>query len=300
MILHVGMNLATSFLATTTPRRTTPVEASTLRGSAPAPFDLILSSGFLCFSSHAGFATALEERSLAADAVVGTSSGALAGAMIAAGYSAHELTRELSRQRPLALVRPDLPWRGLFSTDKLIARLRDVSFATELEISPTSAVLCPFLTLASAWQLLPATFEELDRPLGVGVYTIKDGKRKSLLLTSGDLPSAVAASCAVPRIFSRVHIGSEWYADGGAVDRTGVAAWRKWRPGKHAMVHLVSDYPTPDLGVRDGLTDYDLDELMVVRTPRAKASFISLGNFAGELEAAKMQTLNQLDALMRL
>ena len=234
-------------------------------------FDLILSSGFLCFSAHAGFAAALEERSLRPDAYVGTSSGALAAAMLAAGFSSEELAYQLSKQRPIALTRPAKPWRGVASTRKLEARMREV---------------------------LPATFEELERPLALGVYRTCRGEKLPLLLTSGDLPSAVAASCAVPKVFSRVRIGLERYADGGAVDRTGVAAWRKWRPGKRALVNLVSDLPPPELGPRDGFTQEGSDDLTVVRTPRAHASFLSLGAFEEERTLAHAETLRQLDALV--
>jgi len=50
-------------------------------GAAPARVDVILSSGFLCFSRHAGFLDAFERSGLEASAYVGTSSGALAASM---------------------------------------------------------------------------------------------------------------------------------------------------------------------------------------------------------------------------
>lgn len=242
--------------------------------SQPEPFDLILSSGFLCFSAHAGFVAALEERSMRPAAVVGTSSGALAAALLAAGYSADEIADLLSMQRPIALARPALPWRGLASTRKLAWLMRE---------------------------LLPPTFEELDTPLALGVYRTCRGERAPLLLTEGDLPSAVAASCAVPGIFAPVNVGADPrgpYADGGAIDRTGVAAWRRWRPGKGAIVNLVSDLPAPQLGERDGLGAAEAagGDLRVLRTARARASFLSLGDFEGERDAAKRAALAQLHA----
>ena len=89
-------------------------------------YDVILSSGFLCFSSHAGFAAALGGSNINVGAFVGTSSGALAAALLAAGFTAEDVARELSRQAPATLVRPALPWRGLMSTRKLEARMREV------------------------------------------------------------------------------------------------------------------------------------------------------------------------------
>lgn len=52
-------------------------------------------------------------------------------------------------------------------------------------------------------QLLPATFEELPVPLAVGVV---DQFGKHVLIRSGPLPEAVAASAAIPMIFSAVDI----------------------------------------------------------------------------------------------
>lgn len=241
------------------------------------PFDLILSSGFLCFSSHAGFVAALEDRAMQPDAIVGTSSGALAAALLAAGYSSDDIADLLSMQRPIALARPALPWRGLASTRALEALMRE---------------------------LLPPTFEELDTPLALGVFRTCRGERSPLLLVEGDLPAAVAASCAVPRIFAPVNVGVDPrgpYADGGAIDRTGVAAWRRWRPGKSALLHLVSDLVAPQVGPRDGFSEQDASggsssALLVVRTARAKASFVSLGDFEGERDAARRWSLAQLDA----
>ena len=240
--------------------------------SAPptSSFDLILSSGFLCFSSHAGFIDALEERSLRADAIVGTSSGALAAALLAADYSAADIARLLSLQPPIALMRLARPWRGFASTRKLEARMRE---------------------------LLPATFEELSRPLALGVYRAGAGASSApLLLTSGDLPRAVAASCAVPRLFAPVRIGAELYADGGAVDRTAAAGWRRWRPGRRALVNLVTDLPAPTMAPRDGVGADDAD-VAVLRTPRARAGLLSLGDFEGERRVASAAASLQLSAV---
>lgn len=62
-------------------------------------------------------------------------------------------------------------------------------------------------------QLLPATFEELPVPLAVGVV---DHSGKHVLIRSGPLPEAVAASAAIPMIFSAVDIPGE-YTQGHAV-----------------------------------------------------------------------------------
>jgi len=216
--------------------------------------DLVLSSGFLAFARHVGFLSAVEEAGLEVGAVCGTSSGALAAALWAAGMPAAEIGRELSSQPPIRSMRPSLkPWRGLIRIEPVIARLRP---------------------------LLPATFAGLRRPLGLGAM---DRAKTHHLLTQGPLPEAVAASCAIPYVFQPVTIGGRRLWDGGAVDRLGLAGWRRWRPGRRALVHWVE-------GTRGKEPGAELDGLEIVRTPPSGASFFDLGEFEAQVQEAKGAT----------
>ena len=236
--------------------------------SVRAPVDIVLSSGFLCFSRHCGFLDALQQSQLSVAAYVGTSSGALAASMAAAGADADAVAEELSRTRPLASCRPSAtPWRGAFSTRALRKRISRV---------------------------LPATFEELGKPLGVGVYDRATGEPR--LVTSGDLPRAVAASCAVPGLFAPVRLDDgALYLDGGAVDRTFLALHKAWRPERRAVCHLVKDDGV-ELVQRDGI----IDGVYVAKTPRAKAKLWGLGDFEGERKAAEELSKRSLAALANL
>lgn len=226
--------------------------------SEGAPVDLVLSSGFLAFARHAGFLAAVEEAGLGVEGVCGTSSGALAGALWAAGMPAREILRELTRKTPLswAAWHPS-PWRGLFSLQGVIAELRDK---------------------------LPATFEQLPRPFGVGVATAGRGH---LLLTSGPLPEAVAASCAVPWLFCPVQVGERLLHDGGVVDRTALTAWRAHRPEAVPIVHLVDR-------TAGALTEPELSGLRVVRSPPSGARLWSLGDVEAAFELSLARTRETL------
>lgn len=104
--------------------------------------DLILSSGFLAFARQVGVLEAVEDCGIGIHRIVGTSSGALAGAMMAAGYSSKDIGRELSCRRPIDYLRPPSPRRirsGLFSLDGLIRHLNNI---------------------------LPKDFKDLKHPLG--------------------------------------------------------------------------------------------------------------------------------------
>lgn len=223
-----------------------------------SPRDLVLSSGFLAFARHAGFLAAIEELRVPVDGVCGTSSGALAGALWASGMSAREVLAEMTSRTPLqwaALHRR--PWRGLFSLDPVIEAL---------------AVR------------LPRRIEDLPRPFGAGVV---DGDGRHRLLTSGPLPEAVAASCAVPWLFTPVSIGGEILSDGAIRDRTALSAWRALRPEAAPLLHLIER----SAGAQQ---EPDLRGLVVVRSPRSEARLWSHGDVAAMFERSRALALDAL------
>ncbi|HJN77692.1 MAG TPA: patatin-like phospholipase family protein [Myxococcota bacterium] len=222
--------------------------------------DLVLSSGFLAFARQCGFLLAVEEAGIEVDGVVGTSSGALAGSLWTAGLSAAELARELSSRRPLSLCSPHLAlWRGLFTMDSVIEHISE---------------------------LLPARFEDLPRPFGVGVMTAAGEHR---LVTSGPLPRAVAASMAIPRLFAPVSLDGVPCADGAFVSRTAFEAWQTHRGAHKSLVHLVEATSGSDV-------EPDFGDSWVVRTPRSGAKLWSLGDFRAQLEEARDRTTSVIAA----
>lgn len=219
------------------------------------PVDLLLSSGFLAFARHAGVLMAVEEVGLEVDAVVGTSSGSLVGALWAAGMPATRIAEEIADRRPLSLMALHWrPWEGLFRLE-------------------------PLMRWLSAH--VPARIEDLPRPFAVGVVDAAGSPR---LLRQGPLPAAIAASCAIPRIFRPVDVDGERLADGGYADRLMYAPWRAWRGQRPALAHLV------DRSAGKDPTD-DLSGLPVIRTPRSGAHFWSLGDVAAGVELARQRAL---------
>jgi hypothetical protein len=216
--------------------------------------ELLLSSGFLAFARHVGFLEAVEEQGYRARALVGTSSGALVGSLWAAGARGGALRELLSARQPLSYLTLRL-WRGLFSLEPMIDFLREE---------------------------LPSTFEELPFPVAVGVV---DAEGQHKLISSGPLPEAVAASCAVPYLFRAVEVSGERLCDGGLIDRVAWEAWREWRPHApphEALVHWVErskgrDVPPP-AGAR------------VVCSPRSHAKLWRLGPFEEQAEESRALT----------
>ena len=231
-----------------------PAEAA----SPVPPADLLLSSGFLAFARHLGVLRAIEGQGVAVDAVVGTSSGALIGALWAAGHGADALVEDLRSLRPIGLMRLHRrPWRGLFALAPLLEFLRP---------------------------RLPATFAELPRPLALGVATRGGGHR---LLSAGPLPEAVVASCSMPYVFAPTWIAGERYADGGAADRLAIGPLRRWRDPAHIIAHRVRRTAGKDL-------QDDLGGALLIETPASGASFFNMGDFVGQVRQAESIALAAL------
>lgn len=219
--------------------------------------EVVLSSGYLAFARHVGFLRAVEESGVDVERVCGTSSGALVGSLWAAGWSLQDIQDELLARRPLRSVGLHLrPWRGLFSLTPFLDRLR---------------------------QLLPPRFEDLARPLAVGVTRAGD---RHQLIDDGPLPEAVAASCAVPWLFAPLCLGGQWTWDGGASDRLGLGPWLAERdPAAPVLVHNVA----ATLGREQTAQG---SSVWMVRSPRSQSSLWGLAPW--EPEAARSQQLAQV------
>jgi NTE family protein len=162
------------------------------------PFALTMSAGFFAFYAHTGFMTTLEEEGLLPIRVSGASAGALVSASWAAGLNAPELARELER-----LQRADF-WDPGFGPGLLKGQL----FRDRMT------------------SLLPAqTFDACRVPVAVSVFDV--AKRTTSVIDSGDVPSAICASCCVPFLFHPVRIAGRTYLDGGILDRPGLLGMPK-------------------------------------------------------------------------
>ena len=240
--------------------------------NAPA---LVLSSGFLAFARHVGVALGLEALGIRPARICGVSSGALVGALLAAGHPAAEIADLIAGTRVRSYLRPRFPLAGgvpgLFSLEPLVRLLRE---------------------------RLPERIEELPTPFAAGV--VDRASRQPVLLESGPLAEAVAASCAVPAIFAPRRLDGRLLIDGGVIDRIFLGPLLERHPVEEAIVHLVapSGYRTAE---RQGSVERQLEaaaahaRIRVVRTGRSEASLWSLGDVRRQIEEAKAATISTLE-----
>jgi NTE family protein len=183
---------------------------ATLRETLVAgPFTLAMSSGFFGFFAHTGVLAALLDAGLLPARVTGSSAGALVGGLWAAGLPITEARRSLEGLTREAFWDP-APGLGVLRGRRLRGLLES---------------------------LLPeGTFERARVPLAISVY--EPLRRRTVVLSAGEIAPAIHASCAVPLMFHPVRIGSRFYVDGGVADRPGLAGV----PGEERVFyhHLAS------------------------------------------------------------
>jgi len=140
--------------------------------------------------AHIGALASLERHDLAPQLIVGTSFGAIVGALYATGLSVPEIVEMASKVRTRDLPRVmdfGLHRAALFRGEKLEAYLDDL--------------------------LEGRGFEDLKRELVVVATDLDTGERVSL--RSGSLARALRASASLPGIFSPVEIEGRRLVDGG-------------------------------------------------------------------------------------
>ena len=169
------------------------VEPSALQ--TPVRVALVLSGGSLRGFAHIGVLRVLQTHGLAPDLIVGTSAGAIVGALVASGRSAGELA----------------------ST----ARHDKVGFDVQADIDPWGSAL---LTRASRSRRL-ATFISAglrqpqieDFPARFAAVAAERNGGCLAVFNAGDARRAVGASSAMPGVFAPVGVDGLDYVDGGLV-----------------------------------------------------------------------------------
>lgn len=179
---------------------------------------LVLGGGGSRGIAHAGVLLGLERRGWEPELVVGTSMGAVVGALYAAGYTPEEIVRLFRAEdwgttfafEPVAfgadgLWQPALRWA-----------LSDGAALPQGLVPDRGINRALVRYLFDAGVRARNDFDRLPRRFRAVVADLGTGKAEPL--AAGDLPRAVRASMAVPGVFAPVHWDARLLIDGGIDD----------------------------------------------------------------------------------
>jgi NTE family protein len=192
------------------------------------PVALVLSGGGAKGFAHIGVLRALDSLGVRPDLVVGTSIGAIVGALYSSGMSGRQID-SLTRTLPLLEVSQTLinrtphDWGALLPLVMWEQGNRGFSVVTggvaELR---TNALLNRILLRANL--MARGNFDRLPIPFRAVATDLRT--REAVVLASGDLAQAVRASSAIPLIYTPARVGDRVLADGGISENVPIAAAR--------------------------------------------------------------------------
>ena len=161
---------------------------------------LALSGGAARGFAHLGVLKVLREHGIPIDFIAGTSAGSIAGGALASGLSIEEIV-EISRK---------ISWFSM----------------TGFSFSPmgllSNAALGAFIERYFPVQ----NFEDLPVPFAAVACDLETGE-EVVLKNSGDLATAIRASCAIPGVFVPIKYDGRKLIDGGVVSPVPTKAVRK-------------------------------------------------------------------------
>jgi NTE family protein len=149
---------------------------------------LALSGGGARGFAHVGAIKVLAENGIHFDMIAGTSAGSIVGAALASGMTPDEIEAMARSVGWLNTLRPSFSLSGLMS----------------------SAPMGKMLT-----RTLPVSrIEDLKTPFAAIAFDLVENE-EVVLKDTGDLVTAIRASCAVPGVFAPVRFGEKLLVDGG-------------------------------------------------------------------------------------
>src|SRR5678815_2104838 len=178
---------------------------------------LVLSGGGAKGLTHIGVLRTLDSLGIRPDLVVGTSMGAVIGAMYASGYPARTID-SLARVFPIATLFSTFEPRASRALGRLQPLLvweqgdRGFNLQNAAVREPEANALLDAAMLRGNL-IARGKFDRLPIPLLVVATDL--GTHKPVVLDSGDLAQAVRASIAIPFVFPPERMGGRFLADGG-------------------------------------------------------------------------------------
>ncbi len=252
----------------------------------PPPTDrprigLVLGGGGARGIAHVGVIRVLEELRIPIDYVAGTSMGSIVGGLYATGMTSDQLEEAIR----------ELNWSDIFADNTIRAerpyrRKRDddlALFGPKFGVGPKSSLLPRgaisgqkiqfFLQTATSDRVQSKNFDELPIPFRAIAADIVTGK--PVVISQGDLATAMRASMSIPGLFSPIDFQGHLLVDGGIVNNLPVNVVQ----GMGADILIAVDVGTP-LYTREELTDFvsitsQLSGIMVVNNTERQESLLT-------------------------
>ncbi|MBL8727044.1 MAG: patatin-like phospholipase family protein [Planctomycetes bacterium] len=164
---------------------------------------LVLGGGGMRGFCHIGVVRAIERLGLQVDEVVGTSMGAVMGALFAAGHDSRRIEE----------VAAEISLKQYFRLNLLKFLVRGFRHASVYKGRTFHELLQRWLPFRS--------FEELQRPFFCNALSLTTGASRFFGLPGSDampVADAVYASACLPTIFEPMAIGADHYVDGGMTE----------------------------------------------------------------------------------
>lgn len=176
---------------------------------------LVLGGGGSRGVAHVGVLDVLVRENLPVDMIVGTSMGAVVGAMYAAGHAPQIIAERMAEMQGI----------NVFGTSIFTARGRQQRFAEQMALVFSGL-----------------TFADLKIPLMVTAVDMITGQE--IVLKDGPLIPALLASTAIPAVFPPVELNGMQLADGGVIDSVAThVAYEQGYGGEDARIITVDVYP---------------------------------------------------------
>jgi NTE family protein len=176
---------------------------------------LALSGGAARGIAHIGVLQYLEERNIKPCCIAGTSAGSIVGAYYCSGRSVSEIKSIVTKMSWKDLFKLTVPRRGLIKSSRLLEMLEG--------------------------QLGDTSFDQLNIPLIVNAVDLISGEE--VIFTEGPVARAVAASCAIPGIFTPIRVDGRLLVDGGLLDNVPAANMKAKNVDFIIAVNVVAQKP---------------------------------------------------------
>jgi len=207
----------------------------------------VLSGGGARGAAHVGVLKVLEQLHIPIDAIAGTSMGAVVGGLYASGLSPREIEsimtslnwQDAFRDRP---PREDLTFRRKLEDQNFLVKFPLGVRGSRIQL-PKGLIQGQKLTQTLRRLTLPVArvtnFDELPTPFRAVATDLETGD--AVVMSSGDLTSAMRASMSAPGVFSPVEREDRLLVDGGIAENVPIDVARQMG----VDILIVVDVGTP-------------------------------------------------------